>query len=206
MFKVQALAYDQDALEPIIGAGTMEVHYGKHYAGYTTKLNAALEGHADLQEKSITDLLSNLEELPSDIKTAVRNNGGGYLNHTIFFDIMGPASEVSEQPEGDLLEAIEDGFGSVEDLQDEFNAAAKGRFGSGWAWLVVNAEGELEVMDTPNQDNPVMLGDYTPILGLDVWEHAYYLDYQNDRGGYVESWWQIVDWDKVTARYEAATK
>ncbi len=204
MFTAQSLPYDADALEPVISAATMEVHHGKHYTGYTNKLNAALEGHPDLQNEKIEYLLGNLDELPADIRPEVRNNGGGYYNHTLFWQIMGPRDEVNEGPDGDLLEAIEDEFGSLEDMQDEFNAAAKGRFGSGWAWLVVNSDGGLEIMDTPNQDNPIMLGEYTPILGIDVWEHAYYLDYQNARADYVTEWWNLVNWEKVEELYAKA--
>lgn len=200
MFVAQELDYEYQDLEPSIGADTMEVHHDKHYKGYTNKLNAALEGH-NLQDKSIEELLSNLDDLPSDIRQAVRQNGGGYYNHTIFFDLLSPNG--GGEPEGDLLEAIEDEFGSFEDFKAEFATAAKGRFGSGWAWLVQSSDGQLEILDTPNQDNPIMDGDYNILLGLDVWEHAYYLNYKNDRAAYIDSFWDVVDWAKVAKRFSS---
>lgn len=200
MFVAQELEFEYHELEPSIGADTMEVHHDKHYKGYTSNLNAALEGHDDLQEKSIEELLSNLEDLPSDIRTAVRNNGGGYYNHTLFFESLSPNG--GGEPADDLMEAIEDEFGSFEDFKAEFATAAKSRFGSGWAWLVQDSEGQLEVLDTPNQDNPLMQGSYTILLGLDVWEHAYYLNYKNDRGSYIDNFWDVVDWSKVGQRYQ----
>lgn len=198
MFDPTPLPYDYTELEPYIDEQTMRVHYDKHYTGYTKKLNAALEGHEDLQDKSIEELLTNLEDLPSDVRKAVRNNGGGYYNHTLFWQMMSP--EGGGEPEGDLLEAIEELSGSFEDFKSEFSAAAAGVFGSGWAWLVVNDQGELEIVQTPNQDNPISDG-LTPILGIDVWEHAYYLKHQNVRADYIEAWWDVVNWDYVTEAF-----
>jgi Fe-Mn family superoxide dismutase len=170
-----------------------------HYVGYTTKLNAALEG-TKYAETSIEELLTDLNKLPEDIRQAVRNNGGGYYNHTLFFQSMSP--EGGGTPNGKLSTHIEETFGSFEELRSEFSSAAAGIFGSGWAWLVLSDK-ELEITTTPNQDNPLTQGQ-TPILGLDVWEHAYYLNYQNRRPEYIEAWWNIVDWEKVTELYEAA--
>lgn len=199
-YTLPTLNYDFKALEPVIDQTTMEIHYGKHHQTYVNNLNAALEGHADLQEKSLEELLANLEAIPESIRTAVRNNGGGHLNHTLFWEVIAPAKE-DNAPTGKLAEAINAKFGSLDEFKKAFAAAATTRFGSGWAWLVVNADKQLEVMSTANQDHPVMEGKKA-ILGLDVWEHAYYLNYQNRRPDYVSSFFSIVNWDEVSKKYE----
>ncbi|MGM7702004.1 superoxide dismutase [Pseudalkalibacillus sp. Hm43] len=198
--ELPALPYEFNALEPHIDEETMKIHHGKHHNAYVTKLNGALEGHADLQDKSIEALMSNLDAVPENIRTAVRNNGGGHANHTLFWQVLSPNG--GGAPTGELADAINSKFGSYDKFQEEFANAAAGRFGSGWAWLVVN-NGELEVMSTPNQDTPLMEGK-TPILGLDVWEHAYYLNYQNRRPDYISAFWNVVNWDEVTKRYNEA--
>lgn len=202
-FKLPSLPYAEDALEPHIDARTMSIHHDKHHAGYTNNLNAALEGHADLADKSIEELLGNLDALPESIRTAVRNNGGGYANHSLFWEVMDP--DGGGEPTGDLAAAIEKAFGSFAAFKDQFSKAAATRFGSGWAWLYVGRDGALAVASAPNQDTPLMEGN-TPILGLDVWEHAYYLNYQNRRPDYVSAWWNVVNWDSVAAKYAAANK
>jgi superoxide dismutase, Fe-Mn family len=199
-FELPSLPYETNALEPHVDQQTMEIHHGKHHNAYVTNLNGALEGHADLQEKSLEEILSNLDEIPAEIRTAVRNNGGGHANHTLFWQILSPNG--GGQPSGELNEAINNKFGSYDKFQEEFAKAAATRFGSGWAWLVVN-NGELELTSTPNQDTPVMEGK-TPILGLDVWEHAYYLNYQNRRPDYISAFWNVVNWDEVEKRYNEA--
>ena len=201
-FTLPDLPYDYDALEPHIDKRTMRIHHTKHHQGYTNKLKAALEGHEDLQKHSIEELLSGIDNLPVDIQTAVRNNGGGFANHRLFWTIMSP--DGGGTPSGDLGDAIDDTFGSFEDFKSEFKDAATGRFGSGWAWLTLDTGSDLEVIDTANQDSPLMQIK-TPILGLDVWEHAYYLHYQNERGTYIDHWWNVVDWDAVADHYDAAT-
>lgn len=196
-FELPQLAYGYDALEPHIDARTMEIHHGKHHAGYTAKLNAAIEGTA-LESQSIESILENLDLS----NAAVRNNGGGYFNHCLFWDIMGPNAGGS--PSGDLAAAIDRDFGSFDAFKTEFANAAATQFGSGWAWLCKHADGSLKICATPNQDNPLMPGvgcGGTPILGLDVWEHAYYLNYQNRRPDYIEAFFNVVDWSKVGARY-----
>lgn len=198
-FEKVALPYAKDALEPHIGADTMEVHYEKHHTGYTNKLNAAVEG-TDLANKTIEDLLSDLNAVPEDKRTAVRNNGGGFYNHNLFWQVLAP--NAGGEPTGALADAINSAFGSFDNFKEQFAAAASGQFGSGWGWLVVN-NGALEITSTPNQDNPLSDGK-TPILGLDVWEHAYYLNYQNRRGDYVSAFWNLVNWDKVAELYNAA--
>ncbi|MBO2521583.1 MAG: superoxide dismutase [Clostridia bacterium] len=195
------LPYPYDALEPHIDEQTMRIHHDKHHAAYVNNLNAALEGHPDLAGKDLVELLQNLDSVPEAIRTAVRNNGGGHYNHTLFWEIMKPGG--AKEPTGELASAINEAFGSFEAFKDAFSKAAAGRFGSGWAWLVVTKDGKLAVTSTPNQDTPVMDGD-TPILGLDVWEHAYYLKYQNRRPDYIAAWWNVVNWDEVAARYRAA--
>lgn len=195
MHSVPPLAYSFDALEPHIDARTMEIHHGKHHAAYVTNLNKALEGHEILQAKSVEDLIRNLDALPEGIKTAVRNNGGGHYNHTLFWDIMGPGGGA---PTGDLLAAINASFGSLDKMKEAVQAAGLSRFGSGWAWVVKNGD-KLEVSSTPNQDSPIMEGKQA-ILGVDVWEHAYYLHYQNRRADYLSAWWNTVNWSKVAAR------
>jgi len=201
-FELPPLPYAEDALEPHIDARTMSIHHDKHHAGYTRKLNAALEGHADWQNKSIEEILGSIDQLPADIQTAVRNNGGGYANHRLFWTVMSP--DGGGAPSGSLASAINAKFGSFEAFKEKFSSTAAGQFGSGWGWLVVKADGSLDVYSTPNQDSPHMQGD-TPILGVDVWEHAYYLNYQNRRGDYIGAWWNVVDWDQVAENYEAAT-
>ncbi len=200
-FELPQLPYAEDALEPTIDAQTMGLHHGKHHAGYTSKLNAAIEG-TEWESKSIEEILANLGSLPADKQTAVRNNGGGYANHALFWEIMSPNG--GGAPQGDLAAAIDSVFGSFDAFKEKFETAAKGQFGSGWAWLYVESNGSLAVTSTPNQDTPLMEGK-TPILGLDVWEHAYYLNYQNRRPEYVSTWWNVVDWSKVAEKF-AATK
>ena len=200
-FELPELGYDYDALEPHIDARTMEIHHTKHHQGYTNKLNAALEGHDELHGKSIEELLAGVDALPADIKTAVRNNGGGYANHRLFWQIMAPGG--ASKPSGDLASAIADGFGSFDGFKEKLSNAAGGQFGSGWGWLKLSSGGDLKVAATPNQDSPLMAG-YTPILGVDVWEHAYYLKYQNRRPDYISAWWNVVNWDAVAELYATA--
>ena len=195
-YSVPDLAYAFDALEPHIDARTMEIHHDKHHAAYVTNLNAALEG-TEWMDRPIEAVLANLEILPEDKRTAVRNNGGGHANHTLFWEIMGPNG--GGDPSGDLADAIADAFGGVEELKSAVNDAGVKRFGSGWTWLVWDGTG-LAVKSTPNQDTPVMDGD-TPLLGIDVWEHAYYLKYQNKRPDYLDAVWNVVNWAKVAEAY-----
>lgn len=199
--ELPALPYPHNALEPHIDTRTMEIHHGKHHQGYVNNLNAALEGHPSLQGKSVEDLLKDLNAIPESIRGAVRNNGGGHANHSLFWPCMSPNG--GGQPGGDLAAAINAAFGSFAEFKDKFSKAGATRFGSGWAWLVVNSQGGLEVTSTPNQDNPLSDG-LTPILGLDVWEHAYYLNYQNRRADYIAAWWNVVNWDQVAKNYAAA--
>lgn len=201
-FELPPLPYPEDALEPYIDARTMSIHHDKHHAGYTNNLNGALEGQPELAAKSIEELLADLDSVPAAIRTAVRNNGGGYANHSLFWRVMGPSG--GGQPSGALAEAINGAFGSFDSFKEAFGKAAMTRFGSGWAWLYVDGDGKLALTSTPNQDTPLMDGK-TPILGLDVWEHAYYLNYQNRRGDYVAAWWNVVDWDVVAANFAAAS-
>ena len=191
------LQYPQDALEPWIDARTMEIHHDKHHAAYVTNLNKALEGQADLQAMSIQDLLLKLGKVPDGIRTAVRNNGGGHLNHSMFWKLMKKGG--GGEPRGDLAAAIQSAFGSFNDFKTKLATAATTRFGSGWAWLFLK-DGKLVVESTANQDNPVMEGG-KPVLGLDVWEHAYYLKYQNRRPEYIEAWWNVVNWDQAAENY-----
>lgn len=200
-FELPELPYAYGALEPHIDARTMEIHHGKHHGGYVKKLNAALAEHEELQNHSLTDLLAGLSELPEEVREAVRNNGGGHFNHLMFWSSMIPGG--GDEPEGKLEEALRRGFGSVDRFREQFTAAALGRFGSGWAWLGVR-DGELMVLSTSNQDNPLMEG-ITPVLGLDVWEHAYYLKYQNRRADYVKAWWQLVNWNEVARNFGRST-
>lgn len=193
------LPYEYSALEPYIDETTMTIHHTKHHQAYINNLNAALEKYPALQEKSVEDLVRNLDSLPDDIRTAVRNNGGGHLNHSWFWNWMTKAE--GQAPEGLLLEAIEKKFGSLDGFRDAFAKAAAGRFGSGWAWLVLT-DGELEIVSTANQDNPITEGKH-PILGLDVWEHAYYLKYQNRRPDYIKEWFNVVNWSAVSKEFEA---
>jgi len=198
--ELPALPYPFDALEPHIDAQTMEIHHDRHHATYVNNLNAALEKHPELFDKSLDELLSNLDSVPEDIRTAVRNNGGGHANHTLFWEIL--SKNGGGAPSGELADAINSAFGSFEKFKEEFTKAATTRFGSGWAWLVVD-NGKLSVTSTPNQDSPIMEGK-TPILGLDVWEHAYYLKYQNKRPDYINAFWNVVNWDEVAKRYAAS--
>lgn len=198
-FELPKLSYDYDALEPVIDAKTMEIHHTKHHAGYTNNLNATLEKHPKLKLLSIEDILSKLDEIPEDIRTAVRNNGGGYHNHSLYWEIMKPGG--SKEPDSELAGIIDGTFGSLDELKDVFEKEALGRFGSGWAWLASDANKDLEVLSTPNQDSPISSG-LIPILGIDVWEHAYYLHYQNRRADYVRVWWDIINWDIVSAKYQ----
>ena len=199
-FELPALPYAFDALEPHIDARTMEIHHDKHHAGYTNKLNAALEG-TEFADKSIEEILGNLDAIPEAKRTAVRNNGGGFANHSLFWQIMSPNG--GGDPQGDLAKAIDSELGGLDKFKEDFAAAAAGRFGSGWAWLVVDGGGKLHVTSTANQDSPLMDG-HTPILGCDVWEHAYYLNYQNRRPDYVSAFWNVVDWAKVAEFYGVA--
>lgn len=199
-FTLPDLPYAHDALEPHIDAQTMEIHHGKHHAGYTSKLNAAIEG-TDLENQSVEDMMKNI----SKHSGAVRNNGGGFFNHSLFWQVMSPKG--GGEPTGDIAAAIDEAFGSYGKFKEEFSSAAGSRFGSGWAWLIVGADGKLHVTSTPNQDNPLMdIAETkgTPVLGLDVWEHAYYLKYQNKRPDYVSAFFHVINWDEVNRRYAAA--
>ena len=195
-FQLPNLSYNFDALEPHFDSKTMQIHHGKHHAGYTNKLNSAIEG-TDFEGKSIEEILKTLDMSNS----AVRNNGGGYFNHCLFWEVIGPNS--GGKPEGGLADVIDKSFGSFDEFKSKFSTAAATRFGSGWAWLCVGSEGDLEVCSTANQDNPLMPGECgkTPILGLDVWEHAYYLNYQNRRPDYIEAFFSVINWDAVSSKY-----
>ncbi len=199
--KLPELGYAHDALEPHIDARTMEIHHSKHHNGYTTKLNAALEDHKDLHQYDAEALLRGLLALPESVRGAVRNNGGGYHNHALFWETLKPGG--SSTPTGELAGAIDKAFGSFDALKDKFSSAAAGQFGSGWGWLVVDPFGSLKVTATANQDSPLISGS-TPILGVDVWEHAYYLNYQNRRPDYLKAFWNVVNWDVVGAKYAEA--
>ena len=205
-FSLPDLPYGFDALEPVIDQQTMEIHHGKHHNGYVTKLNAALEG-TEWADKPITELCASVSSVPEDIRTAVRNNGGGHCNHSLFWAVMAPKGQGGD-PTGKLADAIARDCGSLEKLKEDFAAAAAGRFGSGWAWLGVKDGDKLCICSTPNQDNPLMQGlvdcPCTPILGLDVWEHAYYLKYQNRRPDYIAAWWDVVNWNAVSENYANA--
>jgi len=200
-FELPALPYSNDALEPHIDALTMEIHHDRHHNTYVTNLNAALESAPELQSKSLEDLISNLDSVPESIRTAVRNNGGGHANHTLFWEVIGPNG--GGQPTGAIADAIGSELGGYDKFKEDFTKAATTRFGSGWAWLVVGKDGKLAITSTPNQDSPVMEGQ-TPVLGLDVWEHAYYLNYQNKRPAYIEAFFNVINWDEVNKRYAAA--
>ena len=195
------LPYSHDALEPFIDSKTMEIHHGKHHNAYVTNLNNAIAGNEDLEAKSILELISDLDAVPENIRGAVRNNGGGHANHSLFWSIMGP--DKGGEPSGPLGDAINSTFGTFESFKDAFTKAGMTRFGSGWAWLSVS-NGSLEVSSTPNQDSPIMDGN-EPILGCGVWEHAYYLNYQNLRPDYINAWWNVVNWEAAAARFEAAS-
>ena len=196
------LPYAYDALQPHVDAQTMEIHHTKHHNAYVTNLNNALADHTTLQAKGIEDLLREIEQVPEAIRTAVRNNGGGHANHSLFWTVM--KSGGGGQPAGALADALKSALGGFDAFKEKFSTAAATRFGSGWAWLVVKGSGALDVYSTANQDSPLMQGD-VPILGLDVWEHAYYLNYQNRRPDYISAWWNVVNWDEVLRRYQAAT-
>lgn len=201
IYKLPDLPYAMDALEPNIDARTMEIHYGKHHAGYTQKLNAAIEEKPELADRSVEELLNDLNSVPEDIRTAIRNNGGGFVNHSLFWMVMSP--DGGGEPSGALAEAINAAFGDFISFKDKFSKAATTRFGSGWAWLSKKDNGTLVVTSTPNQDTPLSEG-ITPILGIDVWEHAYYLKYQNRRPDYIAAWWNVVNWDEVARQYETS--
>jgi superoxide dismutase, Fe-Mn family len=204
-YELPKLPYPNDALEPHIDAKTMEIHHDKHHQAYVTNLNKAIEGKAELEGKSIEDLIGNLSAVPENIRTAVRNNGGGHANHSMFWQIMGPKG--GGEPSGKLADDINATFGSFDAFKEKMAAVGAGRFGSGWAWLIKNKSGKLEICSTANQDSPLMgqaiAGcEGTPILGVDVWEHAYYLNYQNRRPDYLKAWWNTVNWAEVSKRYE----
>ena len=201
-FELPDLPYAHDALEPYIDARTMEIHHGKHHQAYTNNLNNALKGHEGLQGQPIETILRGINHLPDGVRGAVRNNGGGFANHNLFWTVLSPTG--GGPPSGALAAEIDKAFGSFDDFKAKFSAAAGTRFGSGWAWLVVDSDGALQVYSTANQDSPYMEG-HTPILGLDVWEHAYYLNYQNRRPDYVAAFWHVVNWDQVAANHAAAT-
>jgi len=204
--ELPALNYAHDALEPHIDARTMEIHHGKHHAAYVANLNKTLDGHAELEQKSIVELIGDLSSVPEAIRGAVRNNGGGHFNHSLFWNVMQPGG--ANAPSGDLAAGIDAAFGSLDEMKSSFATAGATRFGSGWAWLSVKADGSLNVCSTPNQDSPVMSGiggcEGKPILGLDVWEHAYYLNYQNRRPDYIAAFWNVVNWDVVADNFARA--
>lgn len=200
-FELPALPYSNDALEPHIDAQTMEIHHDRHHNTYVTNLNAALESAPELQGKSLEELIGDIDSVPESIRTAVRNNGGGHHNHSLFWTVIGPNG--GGAPSGDLAAAIDSDLGGFDKFKEDFAKAATTRFGSGWAWLVVGKDGKLAVTSTPNQDSPIMEGQ-TPILGLDVWEHAYYLKFQNKRPDYISTFWNVVNWDEVSKRFAAA--
>jgi len=195
MFKVPTLDYDYDALAPTISKQIMVLHHDKHHQAYVDKLNAALEQMPELQDKTLLNLLTNLNEVPESIRTAVRNHGGGHLNHTLFWKFMAP--HASGEPSGELARSLADTYGSFQKFTEEFEAKATSVFGSGWAWLMP----DMSIVTTPNQDNPIMTGSDSPLLGVDVWEHAYYLDYLNKRPDYLKAWWNVVNWQFVEARF-----
>jgi superoxide dismutase, Fe-Mn family len=207
-YELPPLPYPKDALEPHIDAATMEIHHGKHHGAYVANVNKAIAGKADLEQKSPEDLIRNIESLPADIRNVVRNNGGGHVNHAMFWKIIGPNG--GGAPSGALADDIKNAFGSFEAFKEKFEAAGMGRFGSGWVWLVVN-NGKLEIVSTPNQDNPIMGkavsgAEGKPVFGCDVWEHAYYLKYQNRRADYLKAFWNVVNWAEVQKQHEAARK
>ncbi|HBK4906283.1 TPA: superoxide dismutase [Listeria monocytogenes] len=199
-YELPKLPYTYDALEPNFDKETMEIHYTKHHNTYVTKLNEAVAGHPELASKSVEELVANLDSVPEDIRGAVRNHGGGHANHTLFWSILSPNG--GGAPTGNLKAAIESEFGTFDKFKEKFNAAAAARFGSGWAWLVVN-DGKLEIVSTANQDSPLSDGK-TPVLGLDVWEHAYYLKFQNRRPEYIDTFWNVINWDEANKRFDAA--
>jgi len=199
VFTLPDLLYEYDAFEPYIDAQTMEIHYSKHHQGYVDKLNTALEEYPDLLQKDVKKLLNNVEDFPVDIQTAIKNNGGGHANHSLFWTVISP--DGGGNPKGDLRDALETRFNSLNDFKEEFEAIALSQFGSGWAWLVVDDDDDLQVHSTGNQDSPLM-EDETPILVLDLWEHAYYLKYQNRRADYIRAFWKIVNWEEVARQFK----
>jgi Fe-Mn family superoxide dismutase len=201
--ELPALPYPKEALEPHIDAQTMEIHHGKHHAAYVNNLNKAIAGKPDLEKRSIHELISHLDSIPQDIRNVVRNNAGGHANHTMFWKSMGP--NAGGQPSGALADDINATFGSFDAFKEKFEAGGVGRFGSGWVWLIVNKAGKLEIVSTANQDNPIIEGN-KPVLGNDVWEHAYYLKYQNRRPDYLKAWWNVVNWNEVSKNYDAAKR
>ncbi len=204
-YELPNLPYDYNALEPVIDEETMHLHHEKHHNTYVTNLNSALEKHPDADKGSIEELLANIDQVPEDIRRAVRNNGGGHANHSMFWEIMGPTGQGGGQPTGELASAIDSAFGSFESFKEQWAAASApgALFGSGWCWLISSPTGSLSIETTPNQDSPLMEGKL-PIIGIDCWEHAYYLKYQNRRAEYVDNWWQVVNWDEAERRYQAA--
>ncbi len=202
-FTLPPLPYPYNALEPHIDERTMQIHHDKHHGAYVNNLNAALEPFPDLQKKSVEELIANLDALPEKVRTPVRNNGGGHVNHTMFWEMMAPGG--AKEPGGELAQAIGKAFGALDKFKEAFAKAGVGRFGSGWAWLVADRAGTVTIEDTPNQDTPLMSGR-SPILGCDVWEHAYYLKYQNRRPDYITAWWNVVNWTDVAKRYDAVRK
>jgi Fe-Mn family superoxide dismutase len=203
MYELPKLNYSYDALEPYIDAKTMEIHYTKHHQAYVDKLNTALKSHESLFKKNIYNLIKNLSEVPSDILNAVKNNGGGHLNHSIFWETLSPNAK--KEPSGEFKNKLDNSFSNLESFKEEFKNAALTRFGSGWAWLVVDSNGKLKVTSTANQDNPITNGEY-PLFGIDVWEHAYYLKYQNRRNEYIDNFWNVLDWSKVESNYSKFSK
>ncbi len=201
LFELPPLGYDFAALEPVIDARTMEIHHDKHHAAYVTNLNKALESAPDFYGRSVEDILRNISQVPEAVRTAVRNNGGGHANHSLFWEWLRPGG--AKSPSGSVAQAIDAAFGSFDTFMEKFNTAATTRFGSGWAWLVKDAAGGLQVYSTANQDSPLMDG-HRPVLGLDVWEHAYYLNYQNRRPDYIKAFWNVVNWDTVAREFEKA--
>ena len=206
-FKLPDLPYAFDALEPVVDKATMEIHHGKHHAAYVNNLNKALEGNNEWSGKSIEEICRGITKVPDNIRNAVRNNGGGHFNHSKFWGWMAPKGK-NGQPSPELAQRIDSDLGGMQKMKETFNAAGVGRFGSGWAWIIVNDQGKLEIVSTPNQDNPLMQGVVdkvgTPILGVDVWEHAYYLKYQNKRPDYLNAFWNVVNWEEVNRRYREA--
>ncbi len=202
-YTLPPLTYALDALEPHIDARTMEIHHDKHHAAYVNNLNNALKDHAELAAKPVNELIADFSVVPEGIRNAVRNNGGGHSNHTFFWELLTPGG--ASAPVGKLAEAITAAFGSVDEFKAKFEAAGVGRFGSGWVWLIVNKQGALEIVSTPNQDSPITDGN-KPVIGNDVWEHAYYLNYQNRRPDYLKAWWNVVNWDRAEANYQTALK
>jgi superoxide dismutase, Fe-Mn family len=200
-YELPPLPYPSNALEPHIDAKTMEIHHDKHHQAYITNANKALEGHPDLAAKAVDELLADLNKIPESVRTVLRNNAGGHSNHTFFWKIMGP--NAGGTPKGKLAEAINSTFGGFDQFKEELQKAAIGRFGSGWAWLVVNKEGKLQITSTANQDTPISDG-LKPVIGVDVWEHSYYLLYQNRRPDYLKAWWNVVNWDQAEKNFEAA--